>query len=362
MALNKHELLKCTDEAVSAETKDENRIFAYFHDCCQLGLEILPFDLNKSQETCEFEGDRQLRIGFSAIASGNQQFIEDILAERQKHGGFRSFQDFCERLDLDTFPEHFWERSIEAGAFDTTGESRARLFAGYERILQGVRKAKADRALQQISLFATTPGQSVPIELPRVDEWTEEERIEHERHGLGFSFSAYLQQQEELASDSSEESPHEILPLNIAEAAVYNEADDTLSENDDLPHPPTAMIPSSTVENPLESAVSAQPSSLSEEVPLTEEKGEDESITTDLSKTLIIQLSTQTITEQTLLALRDLLEQFHGDVDVLLEFSDPSNEKILVKTDARYAVHISESLIEAIAVLCGQHAVRIVRV
>lgn len=362
MTVNIDELHTCIEEAVSAEIKDENQIFTYFNDCYQLGLEILPLDMNKSQETCSYEGDRQLRLGLSALAPGNHQFIEDLLAEREHHGVFCSFQDFCERLDSDIFPSDFWMRSIEAGAFDSMGESRARLFNGYERMLQGIRQAKADRASQQFSLFATAPGRSVPIELPKVDEWTEEERIEHERHGLGFSFSAYLQQQEEPASDSSEESPHELLSLNIAEAAVYNEADDTLSENDDLPHSPTAMVPSSTVENPLEPAVSAQQPSLPEEVPLAEEKGKDESTTADLPQTLIIQLSTQTITEQTLLALRDLLEQFHGDVDVLLEFSDPSNEKILVKADARYAVHISESLIEAIAVLCGQYAVRIVRV
>ncbi|GAK61182.1 DNA polymerase III, alpha subunit [Candidatus Vecturithrix granuli] len=408
MALNKHELLKCTEEAVSAETKDENLILSYFNECCdQFELEILPLDINKSQETCEFEGDRQLRLGFSAIAPGGQQFVEDILAERQKRGGFRSFQDFCERLDLDAFPEHFLTRCIEAGVFDATGELRSRLFNGYERILQGVRKAKADRASQQISLFAILPSstkdQNIPIELPKVDEWTEEERIDHERHGVGFSFSAYLQQREERDRDAAEDVSEETVSLTPDEFSDPGQnkriepsdemPSDMLAANNNLPHSPALTIPSATAEIPLEPAIPVPQSPPSEEILLppeddfkkeeheeerrrTQEENEqespapssepaedheDESIMSPLPKALIIQLPTQTTTEQTLLELRDLLEQSYGDMDVLLEFSDPSHKKTIVKTDARYTVHVSDSLMQAIEILCGQRAARIMQ-
>ena len=124
------------------------------------------------------------------LVPGQEQFVNDLLTERQKDGDFRSFQNFCERLDLDQVPSEFFARMIEVGAFDSTGESRARLFKGYPRILQGVLKAKADQASQQISLFALAPAvskaESIPIELPKVDEWTEEERIDHERQATGF--------------------------------------------------------------------------------------------------------------------------------------------------------------------------------
>lgn len=408
MALNKHELLKCTEEAVSAETKDENLILSYFNECCdQFGLEILPLDINKSQETCEFESERQLRLGFSAIAPGNQQFVEDILAERQKGGGFRSFQDFCERLDLDTFPEHFLERSIEVGMFDAVGESRSRLFTGYERILQGVRKAKADRASQQISLFAILPssakGQSIPIELPKADEWTEEERIDHERRGVGFSFSAYLQQREERDRDAAEDVSEETISLAPDEFSDpgQNESvppsnetlSDMLTTNNDFPHSPELTIPSVTAEIPLEPVIPASqlppPEEISllpedefkkeqdeeerwgaqeeneQETPLLssepEEDRDDESVMLPLPKALIIQLPIQTTTEQTLLELRSLLEESRGDVNVLLEFSDSSHTKTIIKMDASYAVHVSDSLMQAIKMLCGQHAARIVR-
>lgn len=407
MALNKHELLKCTEEAVSAETKDETLILSYFNECSdQFGLEILPLDINKSQETCKFEGERQLRLGFSALAPGGQQFVEDILAERQKRGAFRSFQDFCERLDFDTFPEHFLARSIEAGVFDATGESRSRLFTGYERMLQGVRKTKADRVSQQISLFAILPssakGQNVPIELPKTEDWTEEERVEHERHGVGFSFSAYLQQQEERDRDTVADAPEATVSLAIDEFSDPGQHDrvepsddtpsDILPANPDLPLSPALTIPSATTEIPLELAISAQPSPGPEAIPFPHEEDfkeedekerwgmqedseqetpaissdsgeytDDESLMPPLPKALIIQLPTQTTTEHTLLELRGLLEQSHGDVDVLLEFSDSSYAKTLIKTDARYAVHVSDSLVQAIARLCGQPAARIMR-
>ena len=35
MNANKEDLLRCVEEAVSAETKDEHLILTYFHDCAQ---------------------------------------------------------------------------------------------------------------------------------------------------------------------------------------------------------------------------------------------------------------------------------------------------------------------------------------
>ena len=102
--LDLQRLLRMIEEAVGSENKDSKVIISYFQECYQLGVEILPLDINQSQVTCSVEHGKSLRLGLSALAPGSKQFVEDIIAERQKNGPFQNFQDFCERIDLDSVP------------------------------------------------------------------------------------------------------------------------------------------------------------------------------------------------------------------------------------------------------------------
>ena len=124
--------LRMIEEAVSAEKKDNDRIISYLQECYQLGVEVLPVDINQSDVKCTIDGhEKHLRLGFSAIVSQDEQFIEDIVAERRENGHFQNFQDFCERISIETIPSSFFTRCVEAGAFDAVEASRTSLFAGH---------------------------------------------------------------------------------------------------------------------------------------------------------------------------------------------------------------------------------------
>lgn len=326
-------LVQLIEDTITQESRDNTRILSFLKECRQLGVEILPVDINMSGASCSIEDEENIRIGFSLLVSGEEQFIENILAERQQNGQFQSFQDFCERIELDSVPEDFITRCIQIGVFDTIEISRSRVFLGREKILQAVRKANAERSTGQISLFTalqtSSESQILPIKLPEAEEWTEEEIMAQEKEAIGFSLTEYL----EVPADEIEPS----LPPD--------ENEPSLSQVEN------ALEPSLPQEEGGESGDSGVVTLPEEDVPAEEVE--------IIPSTFIIQLPTKTTTEQTLKQLQEIIRKYPGNSEVILEFVDDKNNKIQIRTHADYAVHISENLVKETEAVIGEYATRV---
>jgi hypothetical protein len=192
------ELAPLIEEVVAGETKDPQRIISSVRECRQLGIDVLPLDINRSDRACQIEDGRYIRLGFSLLVSGKALFLDEILSERQNAGPFRSFQDFCERVDLDRLPEEFITRIIQIGGFDAIEPSRSQLFQGRYAIIQAVRATREEQATGQFSLFSVaSAGQADPLVLPEVEHWTEEQRIAQEIDAIGISITECLLDEDE---------------------------------------------------------------------------------------------------------------------------------------------------------------------
>ena len=307
-------LVQLIEETVSQEMNDPARIISDLRECRQMGVDVLPLDMNRSGPACAIEDGKNIRLGFSLLVAREAQFIEDILAERQQHGPFRSFQDFCERIDLESIPEEFITRCIQIGAFDSVEPLRSRVFLGQKKIMQAVRAAKTEQSTGQISLFnvlQTSPqSQRAALELPTAEEWTDAEMMTHEKAAVGFSFTEYFSQSED------ENSPE----LNVAEPG----------------------------EEPEDHAFGlyAEEGSATEEAPFP-------------PPTFFIQLSTAKTTEQTLVRLREIIQKYPGNSRVVFEFSDANNNKTHVRTHAAYSVRVSDDLIKEMEATIGEATTRI---
>ncbi len=349
-------LVQLIDETVSQDINDNTRIMSYLRECDQLGVEVLPLDINVSKTSCSIEDENNIRIGFSLLVSGNEQFIEDILAERQQNGPFRSFQEFCERIDLDSVPEGFITRCIQVGAFDSIEPSRSRLFLGREKVIQVVRKVNVEKSAGQISLFTvlqTSPeSQTPPIDLPEAEEWTEDEVIAHEKEAAGFSFHEYFFQREDensLESGFSEE-------VEKSEPGTQREPATPVDEE---PPPPSPEFTADEIESsfpqriePEEIATVTSPEEDSSESSIVEE-------TKTTPPTFIVQLSAPKTTEQTLLQLREIVRKYPGDSRVILEIIDDKNIKTHIRAHAEYSVQISEDLVEELEAMIGEKTTRV---
>lgn len=168
--------------------------------CRELGIEILPPDVNESAldftvvgSTANPGGKRAIRFGLGAVKGVGQKAVEAILEARQE-GAFSSLADFCRRVPLQQVNKRVIESLINCGAFDFTGQPRKRLAEGLEVILRWAATEQETAAPRnQITLFApeTLASTAPPPELPPVGEWSSKERLRLEREALGFFITGH---------------------------------------------------------------------------------------------------------------------------------------------------------------------------
>ena len=325
-------LTQLIDETITQDRGDPACILSYLHECRQLEIDVLPMDINRSGYTCTIEDERNIRMGFSLIAPEEDLFIENLLSERQEHGAFQSFQDFCERVDLENVPVEFIARTIQVGVFDSVEPSRARLFQGHETIIHAVRLAKAEKDSGQISLFAaiSSPSdeQMTRIELPDADEWTEDEIIDREKDAIGFSFTELLFREEE-AEESPIEIPEDSEPSQIAESPNVVEAEDVTNK---IKHGIPPEEPSGTPKEIPPDSVPAR---------------------------VIIQLSASATTDSILRQLQEVIKKHSGPSPLMLEFLDNDQNRTWIQAHPDYSVLYSDDFIKDVETLLGENTTRV---
>ncbi|NMC19277.1 MAG: DNA polymerase III subunit alpha [Thermogutta sp.] len=171
----------------------KDSLVEHLEDCHRMGLEVVPPDVNLSE--AEFSvNEGRIVFGLSAVKGCGGAAAEAVVAERLRNGPYRSLFDFCERLEQSAVNRTAIESLIKAGAFDRLGGNRAQWTAVLDRAIQHGSAAAEDRRRGQRSLFESDEGAaeaSAEITLPDVPDWSEREKLAHEKEVLGFYFSSH---------------------------------------------------------------------------------------------------------------------------------------------------------------------------
>src|SRR5205823_5772348 len=85
---------------LSSEIGDTDKVVQYINEARELGLEVLPPDVNESGFKFTVVGEGRLRFGLGAIKNVGGSAIESIIAGREAGGPYRTLVDLCERIDL----------------------------------------------------------------------------------------------------------------------------------------------------------------------------------------------------------------------------------------------------------------------
>ncbi|MEO5698986.1 MAG: DNA polymerase III subunit alpha [Casimicrobiaceae bacterium] len=167
---------------------DTDKVHSLYGDTIDQGVEILAPDVNASSYRFEPVDGRRIRYGLGGIKGTGEAAIDSIVAARTQRGPFRDLFDFCRRVDKRLVNRRVLEALIRAGAFDAIDARRATLFASV-----GVALAEAERAeaaASQVSLFGEEHHAS-GLALVAAREWTDAERLVHEKAALGFYVSGH---------------------------------------------------------------------------------------------------------------------------------------------------------------------------
>ena len=173
---------------------DTDSVVKYINESRELGLDILPPDVNESGYKFTVVGDKKVRFGLGAIRNVGKAAIDSILAAR-KTKSFDSIFDLCARIDLRLCNKRVFEALIGSGSIDSLGGHRAQYMAILDTALQEASLKHQEVASGQGTLFGggTTAGSSptVPPALPSVAPLTESERLTREKEILGFYTSGH---------------------------------------------------------------------------------------------------------------------------------------------------------------------------
>jgi DNA polymerase-3 subunit alpha len=172
---------------LTTESGNHDKLARYISHAQQLGIEVLPPDVNESARdfTVVAEG---IRFGLAGVKNVGEGAIEAILEARAgEAGGFRSLFDFAARIDGRRVNRRVVESLVKCGAFDSLHEARGAVWAGLDVALEAGAAAQRDREIGQESLFGGFgAGSEAAPSLPDAADWTERQRLEYEKEVLGF--------------------------------------------------------------------------------------------------------------------------------------------------------------------------------
>lgn len=174
---------------LSTNANDKDKTALYLNECRQMGIPVLPPDVNSSVEKYNAVGD-SIRVGLIAVKNVGHNLIQAILDAREGHGPFMSFGDFLNAAPVEVLKKRAIESLIKAGAFDEFGYTRNGLTLVHAEIIDMVLKVRKTQLVGQDSLFADSgedPG--VDIIIPDVKEWDRKKKLAFEREMLGLYVS-----------------------------------------------------------------------------------------------------------------------------------------------------------------------------
>lgn len=181
---------------LSSVSNDKEQTQLYIEEANKYGIKVLPPDVNTS--VLEYAPDgRNIRFGMAAIKQVGEPVVEAIIKEREENGPFKSIFDFCKRVDAKYINKKSLEGLIKAGAFANIEKSRKQLFENIEHILDVTSKEARDKAMGQVSLFASLGDggedfSGVQYQLVGSDEeYTDKELQLLEKEFLGFYITSH---------------------------------------------------------------------------------------------------------------------------------------------------------------------------
>jgi DNA polymerase III subunit alpha len=176
---------------LSSEIGDTDKVVQYIREARELGLEVLPPDVNESGFKFTVVGETRIRFGLGAVRNVGEGAIASIINGRRE-APYRTLQEFVDLIDLRLCNKRVVESLIAAGACDSFGD-RATLTAAVENVLGEAQLAQQEREAGQGTLFGEAPVEDRPRAgaLPEVKPWTEADRLAKEKEVIGFFISGH---------------------------------------------------------------------------------------------------------------------------------------------------------------------------
>ena len=196
---------------LTIERQNNDKIGIYLNECRELGVAVLPPDINTSGFAFAVE-DAGVRYGLGAIKNVGESAIREILSAKQRTQRFTSLNKVCEEVDLRSVNKRVLESLVKAGACDSllrhlysadsegdvghrdTRTGRSHLFHMIDSSLEHGGRLQRNRALGQNELFAESElgaHEQNDTWSRNVRVWTNAQQLGYEKESLGLYLSGH---------------------------------------------------------------------------------------------------------------------------------------------------------------------------
>ncbi len=186
---------------MTSEMASTDKIVVLMDECRKLGITVLPPDIGASVADFSVAGE-SIRFGLAAIKNVGISAVESIVEARTEHGVFRTIFDFTERVNAKAVNKKTMESLVLAGAADSLEGNRAELFSAIESSISYGQQRQQELQAGQSSLFDdfATSSSSVSTQpaLPKLEDWSDAEKLSKEKSVLGFYVSGHPLEQYRL--------------------------------------------------------------------------------------------------------------------------------------------------------------------
>ena len=173
---------------------DSDSIAKYMRNCTEMGIEVLPPDINESQKKFSVV-DGKIRFGLLGVKNVGEGAIDAIIEARQTKGRPEDIFRFIENIDIHKVNKKAVESLIKAGALDCLNENRAAHLAVYESMMESAQSSARNNIEGQMSLFqlnADTMQESRSMNvLPDVRNFNQDILIAQEKEMLGVYITSH---------------------------------------------------------------------------------------------------------------------------------------------------------------------------
>jgi DNA polymerase III subunit alpha len=185
-------LLTAESRGTTGPVKNE-KIAQAVAECKRIKITVLPPDINKSHSDFSIENKINIRFGLTAIKNVGEAAIKSILNAREK-GKFKSFEDFCLKVDLGPVNKKTIESLIKAGAMDLF-RNRASLLMSYPEIVEKAHKKRKKEKEGQASLFGEIDDVRIENKSMEnsIEDFTPNEKLAFEKEFLGLYLTSHPQ-------------------------------------------------------------------------------------------------------------------------------------------------------------------------
>ncbi|WP_448211089.1 DNA polymerase III subunit alpha [Colwellia sp. MEBiC06753] len=185
---------------MSADMDNTDKIVTLVDECKNMGLTLLPPDVNSGQYKFTVNDDNEIVYGIGAVKGVGEGPIEAIIAARKAGGPFADLFDFCARVDIKKTNKRVLERLVKSGAMDALGPKtpsggphRAAMFETLPDAIRAAEQHAKAQSLGQDDLFGLINEQPEDTRqtFKQVAPWPEQVWLDGEKETLGLYLTGH---------------------------------------------------------------------------------------------------------------------------------------------------------------------------